>query len=121
MKGLFKVFGKASKNMALGQFANELTKRQRKCVAEGKPITEEELVKDLTDDYKSTGKMYSMVGITLEELIETGKQALVDDTPLLPEPKGFGIVRKAVEKIGRNQPCPCGSGKKYKKCCGKGL
>ncbi len=23
------------------------------------------------------------------------------------------------EKIGRNMPCPCGSGKKYKKCCGK--
>ena len=22
------------------------------------------------------------------------------------------------EKIGRNDPCPCGSGKKYKKCCG---
>jgi uncharacterized protein len=22
------------------------------------------------------------------------------------------------EKIGRNQPCPCGSGRKYKKCCG---
>jgi preprotein translocase subunit SecA len=21
--------------------------------------------------------------------------------------------------IGRNDPCPCGSGKKYKKCCGK--
>jgi SEC-C motif-containing protein len=24
-----------------------------------------------------------------------------------------------VEKIGRNDPCPCGSGAKYKKCCGK--
>jgi uncharacterized protein YecA (UPF0149 family) len=24
-----------------------------------------------------------------------------------------------VEKIGRNDPCSCGSGKKYKKCCGK--
>ena len=24
-------------------------------------------------------------------------------------------------KIGRNDPCPCGSGKKYKKCCGKNL
>jgi hypothetical protein len=24
------------------------------------------------------------------------------------------------EKIGRNDPCPCGSGKKYKKCCGAG-
>ena len=23
------------------------------------------------------------------------------------------------EKIGRNDPCPCGSGKKYKKCCGQ--
>ena len=23
------------------------------------------------------------------------------------------------EKIGRNDPCPCGSGKKYKKCCGR--
>jgi len=22
------------------------------------------------------------------------------------------------DKIGRNEPCPCGSGKKYKKCCG---
>jgi uncharacterized protein YecA (UPF0149 family) len=21
-------------------------------------------------------------------------------------------------KVGRNEPCPCGSGKKYKKCCG---
>lgn len=23
-------------------------------------------------------------------------------------------------KVGRNDPCPCGSGKKYKKCCGRG-
>ncbi|MGY8718810.1 MAG: SEC-C metal-binding domain-containing protein [Verrucomicrobiia bacterium] len=26
---------------------------------------------------------------------------------------------KAAPKIGRNDPCPCGSGKKYKKCCGR--
>ena len=26
---------------------------------------------------------------------------------------------KKVEKIGRNEPCPCGSGRKYKQCCGK--
>ena len=25
------------------------------------------------------------------------------------------------QKIGRNDPCPCGSGKKYKKCCGANL
>ncbi|BEU88916.1 hypothetical protein TAMA11512_23800 [Selenomonas sp. TAMA-11512] len=27
--------------------------------------------------------------------------------------------RRPIEKIGRNEPCPCGSGKKYKKCCGR--
>jgi uncharacterized protein YecA (UPF0149 family) len=26
---------------------------------------------------------------------------------------------KQTSKIGRNEPCPCGSGKKYKQCCGK--
>jgi len=28
-------------------------------------------------------------------------------------------TRRQQPKIGRNEPCPCGSGKKYKKCCGK--
>jgi preprotein translocase subunit SecA len=32
---------------------------------------------------------------------------------------GKRTVRRQAEKIGRNSPCPCGSGKKYKKCCGK--
>ncbi|MET0151636.1 MAG: SEC-C metal-binding domain-containing protein [Candidatus Binatia bacterium] len=27
-------------------------------------------------------------------------------------------VKRDVEKVGRNDPCPCGSGKKYKKCHG---
>lgn len=30
-------------------------------------------------------------------------------------------IRRATPKIGRNDPCPCGSGKKYKNCCGKHL
>jgi len=35
--------------------------------------------------------------------------------------KAFRISKTVVkgDKIGRNDPCPCGSGKKYKKCCGK--
>ena len=28
-------------------------------------------------------------------------------------------VRRTEKKVGRNDPCPCGSGKKYKNCCGK--
>ncbi len=33
-----------------------------------------------------------------------------DEGPPLPAQRGA--------KVGRNDPCPCGSGKKYKKCCG---
>ena len=29
-------------------------------------------------------------------------------------------MKKAKQDIGRNDPCPCGSGKKYKNCCGQG-
>ena len=29
------------------------------------------------------------------------------------------VINEKGEKVGRNDPCPCGSGKKYKKCCGK--
>jgi uncharacterized protein YecA (UPF0149 family) len=28
-------------------------------------------------------------------------------------------ARRSVTKVGRNDPCPCGSGKKHKKCCGQ--
>ena len=37
---------------------------------------------------------------------------------LYKQQKASGTVRKA-KKIFPNDPCPCGSGKKYKKCCGK--
>ena len=37
---------------------------------------------------------------------------------LYREQKQSGTIRKE-KKIGRNDPCPCGSGKKYKKCCGR--
>ena len=30
-------------------------------------------------------------------------------------------VKRAEKKIYPNDPCPCGSGKKYKNCCGRGL
>ena len=35
------------------------------------------------------------------------------NVPIKPEPV------RVTQKVGRNDPCPCGSGKKYKKCCGK--
>ena len=35
------------------------------------------------------------------------------------KPPAARPVRRAEAKVGRNDPCPCGSGRKYKKCCGK--
>ena len=28
-------------------------------------------------------------------------------------------IRRSLPKVGRNEPCPCGSGKKFKNCCGR--
>ncbi len=43
--------------------------------------------------------------------------AVANETPPSGGTAGHGPVRAA--KVGRNEPCPCGSGKKHKKCCGK--
>jgi preprotein translocase subunit SecA len=52
----------------------------------------------------------------VEEIRQKQKQDYVlsrgEDTPVNQ------TVKRESEKVGRNDPCPCGSGKKYKKCCG---
>jgi len=44
-----------------------------------------------------------------------GKWKFIDGEIAKMEP-----IRREAPKVGRNDPCPCGSGKKYKKCCGAG-
>ena len=46
---------------------------------------------------------------------EVVKKKLTNDV----KEEGTKKAPKRVNKIGRNDPCPCGSGKKYKQCCGK--
>jgi preprotein translocase subunit SecA len=43
------------------------------------------------------------------------KTGIFDDDP---DPEYSVPVRRDQPKVGRNDPCPCGSGKKYKRCCG---
>jgi hypothetical protein len=38
----------------------------------------------------------------------------------LPREYATAPMRRLAPKVGRNEPCPCGSGKKFKKCCGAG-
>jgi len=77
---------------------------------------------------------------TLDELLEKYKSRYLENkifssTTVLYKSKAFsktlGIIEEDIErpqlegidlsKIGRNDPCPCGSGKKFKKCCGAKL
>jgi uncharacterized protein YecA (UPF0149 family) len=42
-------------------------------------------------------------------------------TPVSPAPgRTSSSASGLTSQVGRNDPCPCGSGRKYKKCCGKG-
>jgi preprotein translocase subunit SecA len=53
----------------------------------------------------------------MEDLRKPKEQNLVfsgSDAPQKKKP-----VKRGSKKVGRNAPCPCGSGKKYKKCCGR--
>jgi hypothetical protein len=53
-----------------------------------------------------------------DALLDEVSESLSDDDTYEP---GYPIPMpiRADTKIGRNDPCPCGSGKKYKKCCGR--
>jgi tetratricopeptide (TPR) repeat protein len=61
------------------------------------------------------------VARAVEVLSEGGEQqsTRVADARANDEASKRQVIR--AEKIGRNDPCPCGSGKKYKKCCGTSL
>jgi preprotein translocase subunit SecA len=45
--------------------------------------------------------------------------SMVPGAPAGESPPASAPIRKSGPKVGRNDPCPCGSGKKYKKCCGQ--
>lgn len=66
-------------------------------------------VKELESVFEENGWKY-----TIE--LEPDKPEDITDLEILLNPLKTKVAEK---KVGRNEPCPCGSGKKYKKCCGK--
>ena len=74
-----------------------------------------ELFDDMLDTIEKETTMYLLRAEirqnAVRKQVAKGK-AMSDNKPKKKEPK-------KVSKIGRNEPCPCGSGKKYKNCCGK--
>ena len=59
-----------------------------------------------------------LMHVKIEQKVEREEVAKVTGTNRDDSVKK-GPVRRATAKIGRNDPCPCGSGKKYKMCCGR--
>ena len=59
-----------------------------------------------------------LLHVKIEQKVEREEVAKVTGTNKDASAKGEPIRRKSA-KIGRNDPCPCGSGKKYKNCCGR--
>jgi len=71
---------------------------------------------------QDTLQKLSLVQIQREEEVETLRDRTQRDVVLTHGTAGAPVKqvkKEAADKIGRNDPCPCGSGKKYKKCCGK--
>jgi len=87
-------------------------KKTAKLGTEKKPavvnVQTEERVKELESIFEENGWEY-----TIE--LEPDKPEDTTDLEILLHPVKSRISEK---KVGRNEPCPCGSGKKYKKCCG---
>jgi hypothetical protein len=50
--------------------------------------------------------------------VKSAAQASAKSHPTALTTRAFAQIKNIKPKIGRNKPCPCGSGKKYKKCCG---
>ena len=72
-------------------------------------VQTEERLKEVTSIFEEKGWEYT-IGLDPDK-----PEDITDLEILLNRPKPV-IAEK---KVGRNEPCPCGSGKKYKRCCDK--
>ncbi|MCD8312483.1 MAG: preprotein translocase subunit SecA [Firmicutes bacterium] len=96
--------------------------------AQRNPVTEyrisgTNLFDDMTEEIRNDTARMVLSAIPREEL-ERRRQIMVAKStgaPAAPATEKRKPIRKSPEKkVGRNDPCPCGSGKKYKNCCGRG-
>ncbi|MFZ2631595.1 MAG: PBPRA1643 family SWIM/SEC-C metal-binding motif protein [Desulfosalsimonadaceae bacterium] len=71
-------------------------------------VQTEERLKEVSAIFKENGWQFTID-------LEPDKPEDITDLEILQNPPKTVSVEK---KVGRNDPCPCGSGKKFKKCCG---
>ncbi len=81
-----------------------------------------DLFAEMTDEIKRTTSRTVLSAIPREEF-EKRRQIMIAKSVGIAGTASTGekkkpVVKKAAQKVGRNEKCPCGSGKKYKNCCG---
>lgn len=112
-KGMKKIIEKSAstlaKNIDKGDFLLQLKEAWHKHVKKHTPIEEElAAAMDRIESSPFEGA-FKTVGITesdVRQILEEIREEKIDP------------VKYESKKVGRNEPCPCGSGKKYKRCCG---
>lgn len=99
---------------------NGLLKNSSVLAERVKKIHEQVIMNAANPEYWGMAKSFLMTaknaGVNIEDERELNSFAAFLNLQLMRQPKGSV---KQFGKVGRNQPCPCGSGKKYKKCCGR--
>ena len=76
-------------------------------------IEDEDSLKEFVDHVvflSNNTRQWFLKGYTPDELLQKGNPRVI---PFSAQSNKTNV------HVGRNDPCPCGSGKKYKKCCGK--
>ncbi|MCK5812667.1 MAG: preprotein translocase subunit SecA [Cocleimonas sp.] len=77
-------------------------------------ITMPEEVQALEESYEKANQQSGEL-----ELLHEGSSALGSDSRTELKPEAMKPFKRQQKKVGRNKPCPCGSGKKYKQCHGR--
>jgi SWIM/SEC-C metal-binding protein len=98
--------GEKMKKEMNGQKTLKLGTKKKPAVVK---VQTEERLKEITSIFEENGWEF-IIGL------EPDKPEDITDLDLLLNKPKTTVVEKTV---GRNEPCPCGSGKKYKKCCAK--
>ena len=78
-------------------------------------------LEDLLKEFKSKDddiKIYSSTTVLYKSKAFSQTLGIIEENEEKPQ---LDLLKIDVSKIGRNDPCPCGSGKKFKKCCGANL
>lgn len=74
------------------------------------------------EEAEEDGLQWPPEGVTEEEVVTDARETLPESALALYRfwlaKRGPGTVQREAPKVGRNDACPCGSGKKFKQCCG---